>query len=60
MDEAEAQILSFIGQERINCVFGKQLTEDHLTNMDLMLRKAETALKVGMERAGFAAPEPRR
>ena len=24
--------------------------------MDLMLRKAETALSVGMERAGFAAP----
>ena len=56
MDEAEAQILSFIGQECINCVFGKQLAEDHLANIDLMLRKAETALRVGMEHAGFAAP----
>ena len=56
MDEATAQILSFIGQERINCVYRKQLAEDHLAHMYLMLRKAETALRVGMERAGFAAP----
>ena len=59
MDEATEQILSFIGQERINCVFGKQLAEDHLANMDLLLRKAEAALRVGMERAGFAAPGAR-
>ena len=55
MDEALEQILSLTGQVHINCTFDKQLAEDHLANMDLLLCIAEATLKVGMERASFAA-----
>ena len=56
INETAAEISSFINQEKISCALGKQLAEDHLTHLTMLLDKARTHLSAGMERAGFAAP----
>ena len=59
LDEAAAQITSFINQEKISCALGQQLAEDHLAHLDILLSNARSYLTAGMERAGFAAPGKR-
>ena len=38
-----------IDQEDMNCAFRKQLAEDPLTHIDMLLKKAGATLKVGLE-----------
>ena len=52
--EIAANIASFINQDRISCDLGKQLAEDHVAHMTLLLDEARAHLSAGMERAGFA------
>ena len=59
LNEAAAQIRSFINQDRIRCVLGEQLAEDHLATLNMLLSDARAQLSAGMERAGFAAPGKR-
>ena len=56
LNEAAAQVASFINQERIFCVLGEQLAEDHLAYLMELLTEARACLATGMERAGFATP----
>ena len=56
LNEAAAQITSFINQDKISCVLGEQLAEDHLAHLSTLLDQARAHLTAGMERAGFAAP----
>ena len=59
LNEAAAQITSFVNQERISCNLGQQLAEDHLALLSGLLQEARLQLNAGMERAGFAAPGKR-
>ena len=59
LNEAAAQVRSFINQDKIRCVLGEQLAEDHLATLNMLLSDARAQLSAGMERAGFAAPGKR-
>ena len=56
INEIAAEITSFINQDKISCALGKQLAEDHVAHLTMLLDEARTHLSAGMERAGFAAP----
>merc|ERR1711867_151127 len=53
LNEAVAQVSSFINREKISCALGEQLAEDHLAHLTMLLDKAQACLAIGMERAGF-------
>ena len=53
LNEAAAQIRSFIGQEKIKCVLGEQLAEDHLATLSMLLSDARAQLNAGTERACY-------
>merc|ERR1711867_360564 len=56
LNEAAAQVASFINQEKISCALGEQLAEDHLAYLTELLNEARACLATGMERAGCAKP----
>ena len=49
LNEAAAQITSFMNQERISCDLGQQLAEDPLALLSGLLHDARLCLNAGME-----------
>ena len=40
LNEAAAQVSSFVNQEKISCALGEQLAEDHLAHLTMLLNEA--------------------
>ena len=53
LNEAAAQVRSFINQDKIRCVLGEQLAEDHLATLSMLLSDARAQLNAGTERACY-------